>query len=117
MAGSRHTRRVLDRLSPAQRGLLATWLPGAAPVADHSWGLVDSHVLELRRGTERYVVKASGPGNHHLARDGALADAFMEGYGDDPRRSPTYHAHLLAEAVGTAVTARTRSAGPRREGG
>lgn len=37
----------LSRLGPEQRELVSRWLPGAAVVADLSWGLVDATVLEL----------------------------------------------------------------------
>lgn len=34
-----------------------------------SWGIVDSTVLRVTRGGTDYVVKAVGPGNHHLSRE------------------------------------------------
>ena len=38
--------RLVD-LTERQRALLQDWLPGASVVADHSWGLVGTVVLEL----------------------------------------------------------------------
>jgi hypothetical protein len=60
----------LDQLTPRQRELLAAWLPGAAVVRDHGWGLKGgTAVLELAHDGERYVAKAGPEGNHHVARE------------------------------------------------
>ena len=59
----------LDMLSARQRELLDRWLPGAEVVRDHSWGLVERHVLELLHDGGRYVVKAGGPDDHHMDRE------------------------------------------------
>ncbi|GHD36376.1 hypothetical protein GCM10007147_43690 [Nocardiopsis kunsanensis] len=56
-------------LSPGQQQLLNTWLPGAEVVTDHSWGLVGTTVLELRHGTEHYILKAGDGNDHHLAQE------------------------------------------------
>ncbi|WP_262423943.1 hypothetical protein [Brachybacterium sp. Z12] len=56
-------------LDDHQQALLAQWAPHAALVHDHSWGLVQTTVLELEdpeRGT--VILKAGGPADHHLAR-------------------------------------------------
>jgi hypothetical protein len=59
----------LERLSPEQRDRLDAWLPGAVVERDHSWGLVETVVLEVTHGGSRYIVKAAGPHDHHLARE------------------------------------------------
>lgn len=59
----------LDRLSARQRELVDHWIPDAVPVADHSWGLVDTAVLEVASAGERYIVKTGGQANHHLVRE------------------------------------------------
>ena len=59
----------LEKLSSDQRMLLDQWLPGAVVERDHSWGLVDRAVLEMRHGADRFVVKAGGPDDHHMARE------------------------------------------------
>lgn len=59
----------VDGLSERQRMLLADWLPGATVVRDHSWGLVGTTVLELLYDGERYIAKAAGEDDHHLARE------------------------------------------------
>lgn len=56
-------------VSPRQRDLLSTWLPGARVVGDHSWGLVERTVLEVERDGEQYIVKAGGPDDHHMVRE------------------------------------------------
>jgi Phosphotransferase enzyme family len=57
------------QLSATQRALLERWLPGARVARDHSWGQVERAVLELARGDERFIVKAGGPTDHHMARE------------------------------------------------
>lgn len=59
----------LSRLGPEQRELVSRWLPGAAVVADLSWGLVDTTVLELVSDRERLIVKAGGAADGHIARE------------------------------------------------
>lgn len=57
------------RLSPEQAAALDSWFPGAELVADLSWGLTDTVVLHLRQGGADLVLKAAGPGNHHIGRE------------------------------------------------
>ncbi|QRO88410.1 aminoglycoside phosphotransferase family protein [Kytococcus sedentarius] len=59
----------LGSLSPAQRALLEEWLPGARVAQDHSWGQVETTVLELQSSAGRFIVKAGGPSDHHIARE------------------------------------------------
>jgi hypothetical protein len=59
----------LGRLRPGQRDLLARWVPDAHVVADHSWGLVDTLVLELGSAQGRLILKAAGPTNGHIGRE------------------------------------------------
>ena len=59
----------LSRLSPEQHDLLARWVPDARFVADHSWGLVDTVVLEVSSEQGRLVVKAGGPSDSHIGRE------------------------------------------------
>lgn len=60
---------AMSRLSPVQRDLLARWLPDATVVADLSWGLVETTVLELLSDQGRLVVKAGGVSDGHIARE------------------------------------------------
>lgn len=59
----------LDRLDARQRELLLRWLPDLRVEADHSWGLVETTVLEVVAEGRRLIVKAGGPTDHHLARE------------------------------------------------
>ncbi|MCD0447280.1 hypothetical protein LO763_27060 [Glycomyces sp. A-F 0318] len=59
----------LSALSPRQLELLEAWLPDAAVEADMSWDLVETTVLRARTGGRTVVVKAGGPGDHHIERE------------------------------------------------
>ena len=56
-------------LTPSQRELVRHWLPRAELVADHSWGLVATTVLELSGPDGPVIVKAGGSEDHHIARE------------------------------------------------
>ncbi len=61
-------------LSAAQQASLGRRFPrGLTPLADLSWGLVDTVVLHVHDGVTDLVVKAAGPGNRHIGRE-------IEGY-------------------------------------
>ncbi|MEO7269213.1 MAG: phosphotransferase [Knoellia sp.] len=60
---------MADRLSPAQRALVGEWLPGAAFVRDHSWGLVGTVVLEAVLDGDSVIVKAADEMDGHLVRE------------------------------------------------
>lgn len=76
---------ALPRLSDAQRATVLGWFPGAELVADHSWGLVDTAVLQVQHTGGDAVVKASPGGSHHLDREitargqSVLATEFVPG--------------------------------------
>ena len=59
----------LSRLRPVQRELLARWVPDAAVLADLSWGLVETIVLDLASEQGRLVAKAGGVADGHIARE------------------------------------------------
>jgi hypothetical protein len=56
-------------LTSQQRALLERWLPGASVERDHSWGLVDTTVLEMTHAGSRFIVKAGGNNNRHIERE------------------------------------------------
>jgi Ser/Thr protein kinase RdoA (MazF antagonist) len=56
-------------LTERQRSLLDQWLPGASVEREHSWGLVETTVLEVTCAGARFIVKAGGDGDHHIARE------------------------------------------------
>jgi hypothetical protein len=59
----------LGNLSPRQRALLDQWLPGASIDTEHSWGLVQTTVLEMTYAGSRFIVKAGGDDDHHIERE------------------------------------------------
>lgn len=59
----------LDKLSVQQRRLVSQWLPGAIVEKDHSWGLVETAVLQLTHAGSRLIVKAGGESDHHIERE------------------------------------------------
>ena len=59
----------LGSLSPEQLALLDRWLPGASVERDHGWGLVETAVLEMTHAGSRFIVKAGGESDHHIARE------------------------------------------------
>jgi hypothetical protein len=61
--------RTLHSLTSGQQHLLARWFGAFEIVTDLSWGLVDTAVLHVRCATGDAVVKAGGPGNHHIIRE------------------------------------------------
>lgn len=61
---------ALSALTEHQRALLDRWLPDAALAHDHSWGLVQTTVLQLESPVHgAVIVKAGGPADHHLRRE------------------------------------------------
>lgn len=59
----------LSRLRPEQRELLARWLPDAEILADLSWGLVETKVLDLVSDQDRVIAKAGGVADGHIVRE------------------------------------------------
>ena len=60
---------VVEKLTSGQRVLLEAWLPGAVVVKDHSWGQVQTTVIEIIHDGLRLAVKAGGAADHHIARE------------------------------------------------
>ena len=69
----------LDGLSDRQRLLLERWLPSAHVVADHSWGLVETTVLEVTHEGPRLIVKAGSEDDHHIERELHKTLAWLSG--------------------------------------
>lgn len=75
-------------LSDEQTSVLHQWAPDLQVLADWSWGLTDTVVLHARTGALEVVVKAAGPGNHHIGREVAAHRrwvAALAGLGRAPR--------------------------------
>jgi hypothetical protein len=60
---------LLADLSPRQRDLVESWLPGVEVEADMSWGLVETTVLRSRVGGRVVVVKAGGASDRSIERE------------------------------------------------
>jgi hypothetical protein len=58
----------VGNLSPEQLALLERWLPGASVERDHGWGLATA-VLEMTYAGSRFIVKAGGKSDGHIARE------------------------------------------------
>lgn len=56
----------LERLRPEQRNLLARWVPDACVVADHSWGVTGTTVLQLQGEQGQLVLKAGDMADGHI---------------------------------------------------
>lgn len=56
-------------LTARQRAAVGDWFPAAEVVADLSWGQIDTTVLHVRTAAGDVIVKAGGPGNHHVTRE------------------------------------------------
>jgi hypothetical protein len=59
----------LPRLTSTQQAIVRNWLPENELVADLSWELMGTAVLHLRTPDGEVIVKAGGPGNHHIDRE------------------------------------------------
>lgn len=57
------------RLDDRQREVVAAHLRDPELLADMSWELLHTRVLHVRAGGADYVIKAGGPGNHHIGRE------------------------------------------------
>ena len=57
------------RLSPEQSALVKENLPGSKLMADLGWGLIDTNVFHVGTPAGEFIIKASGPHNHHLVRE------------------------------------------------
>jgi hypothetical protein len=64
------------RLSEAQLARVASWLPAPSLVRDLSWNQIDTSVLHVRADERDFIVKAAGPGNHHIGREIAAHEAY-----------------------------------------
>lgn len=66
----------LGLLDEAQSAFVESHLGVPQLLKDMSWGLVDTTVLHVRNAAAEFVVKATGPNNHHLPRELAAYESF-----------------------------------------
>ena len=87
-----------NRLNAGQAELVEAWLPGVRLVADLSWNLLDTAVLEvagageMADGQRRYVVKAAGPSDHHIGREIDAHESWISVWSRQNRAPRLVHA-------------------------
>lgn len=107
----------LGGLSPVQRQLVRSWLPGASVVRDHSWGLVGTTVLELRSPDgAAYIVKGGDADDHHIARELAAHRRWLAPLTDIGRAPRLIHGDDDTKLVVTEYLPGTLVEGTEHEG-
>lgn len=66
------------RLSEHQAALIDRWLPQPRLREDMSWKRADTVVLDADSARGRIVIKAAGPGNHHIGREITAYQRFTD---------------------------------------
>ncbi|WBB53058.1 hypothetical protein [Verrucosispora sp. WMMD573] len=92
---------ALGNLTRQQRTLLARWLPGATVVADHSWGLVATTVLEVTCAGARFIVKASAGDDHGIRRELDAHANWLRPWTDRNRAPTLVHGDVDAKLLVT----------------
>jgi Phosphotransferase enzyme family len=88
-------------LSARQRELLDQWLPGACIERNHSWGLVQTTVLEVTHAGARFIVKAGGDQDHHIAREIDAHRRWLHPWTSIGRAPALEHADVAAKLLVT----------------
>ncbi|WP_020386069.1 phosphotransferase family protein [Kribbella catacumbae] len=91
----------MGELSQEQQELLASWLPRAEVVKDHSWGLVGTTVLELLQDDCRYVAKAGDSADGNIARELQAHPAWLKPWTAQQRAPEFVHGDEVAKLVVT----------------
>ncbi|MEV4275127.1 phosphotransferase family protein [Actinoplanes xinjiangensis] len=91
----------IGKLSPRQRALLDVWLPGAQVVRDHSWGIVETTVLEILHSGRRLIMKAGGAADHHIARELRAHREWLTPWTDRGRAPSLVHGDVDAKLLVT----------------
>lgn len=92
---------MINDLSPDQQRLLEQWLPGAVIARDHSWGLVETRVLEVLHAGCRYIIKAAGVNDGHLPREIKAHQRWLAPWTSVGRAPLLVHHDLAARLVVT----------------
>lgn len=91
---------ALDTLTPAQRDLLAQWLPGAEVVADRSaLHRAGTTALVLSAGDDRFLVKTTTEGVRHIDRELAAHRSWLAPWTDAGRAPSLVEADLDARII------------------
>ncbi|GAA1928672.1 hypothetical protein [Nocardioides hwasunensis] len=91
----------IERLRPEQRDLLTRWVPDARVVADHSWGLVGTAVLEVHSEQGRLIVKAGDEADGHIEREIRAHREWLRPWVASGRAPTALHLDLPAKLVVT----------------
>lgn len=79
------------RLSAAQEAVVRRWFPAVEVIADLSWGLTDTVVLHVQHAEGESIIKAGGPGNHHIGREIAAHEQWTTPWRDAGRCARLLH--------------------------
>ena len=90
------------RLSPAQQDAVLTWFPAVEIIADLSWGLTDTVVLHVRHAEGESVIKAGGPGNHHIGREITAHEQWTAPWRETGRSARLLHADRERNILATS---------------
>ncbi|HJX78158.1 phosphotransferase [Glutamicibacter sp.] len=85
-----------ELLTEDQAARIEEWLTDPQLVADLSWGLTDTKVLQLRSSGRQYILKTAGPRNHHMQREFAAHARFTRPLVE---RGITAHARFADEPL------------------
>ena len=91
----------MDRLTGAQRDLVAAWMPGADVIADHSWRATGTTVLEVRCGADHLVVKAGDAADGHIERELRAHRDWLAVWAEAGRGPTLVHGDRAAKLVVT----------------
>jgi hypothetical protein len=92
-------------LSPRQMSLVHRWLPGSVVLRDLGWGLVETTVLQIDAAGMRYIVKAGGEGNGHIAREIHAHRRWLEPWTRTGQAPVMVHANVDAKILVTRFLA------------
>ncbi|MFG2062389.1 GNAT family N-acetyltransferase [Micromonospora sp. NPDC048871] len=90
-----------EELAPGQRVLLRRWLPGATLVREHSWGLVATRVVEVSWAGSRFIVKAGGAEDRHIARELHAHRTWLRPWTDRGRAPTLVHGSIQEKILVT----------------
>jgi hypothetical protein len=92
-------------LSPRQLSLVHRWLPGSLVLRDLGWGLVETTVLQIDAAGVRYIVKAGGEGDGHIAREIHAHRNWLEPWTSTGQAPVLVHADVDAKILVTRYLA------------
>jgi tRNA A-37 threonylcarbamoyl transferase component Bud32 len=88
-------------LTYEQVRLLDQWYPDRRVIADHSWDLARTHVLEVTTPDEHLIVKAAGPADREIAREIRAHRELLRPWTSIGRAPALLHADGRARLIAT----------------